>query len=70
VADIIVDKVNGCLMRDPDTLPDLLKALSDADVRARMGKMARDTARGYSWEKIAAAYEDCYRTIISGKRSR
>jgi UDP-glucose:(heptosyl)LPS alpha-1,3-glucosyltransferase len=70
VADIIVDKVNGCLMRDPDTLPDLLKALSDADVRARMGKMARDTARGYSWEKIAAAHEDCYRTIVSGKRSR
>lgn len=70
VADIIEDGRNGCLMRDPDTLPDLLKALSDADVRARIGRMARDTAQACSWENIAAAHEDCYRMIISGKRSR
>lgn len=70
VADIIVDKANGCLMRDPDTLPDLLKALSDADVRTQMGEMARETALGYSWGKVAAAHEDCYRTIITGKGSR
>lgn len=67
VADIIADKVNGCLMRDPETLPDLLKALSDADVRARMGKMARETAQAHSWEKVAAAHEACYRMIASEK---
>lgn len=70
VADIVQDQVNGCLMRNPNTLPDLLKALWDADVRARMGKMARDTARAHSWEKVAAAHEDCYRMIISEKTSR
>jgi UDP-glucose:(heptosyl)LPS alpha-1,3-glucosyltransferase len=70
VADIIQDQGNGCLMRDPDALPDLLKALSDANVRARMGQMARDTAQSHSWERIATAHEDCYRTIISEKRSR
>jgi UDP-glucose:(heptosyl)LPS alpha-1,3-glucosyltransferase len=67
VAEIVDDQANGCLMRDPDTLPDLLKALWDANVRARMGEMARETAQSHSWEKVAAAHEDCYRMIVSGK---
>ena len=70
VADIVKHGWNGFLMNDPKELPDLLKTLFDEDLRSTVGKQARMTAERYAWEKIAAAHENCYETILSGKTDR
>ena len=68
-ADIIIDGVNGLLLREPSDVSGLAAKiallLSDAELRKSMGERVRETAEKISWDGVAQKTIDVYNRILS-----
>jgi UDP-glucose:(heptosyl)LPS alpha-1,3-glucosyltransferase len=71
-ADVIVDGVNGLLLREPSDVNDLAARiellLSNAELRKTMGENARKTAEDLSWNQVAEKTIDVYVGILGGPK--
>ena len=67
-ADIIIDGVNGLLLRSPSDVSDLATKiellLSNAGLRKTMGERARETAEKFSWDQVAQKTLEVYNTVL------
>jgi len=70
-ADLIIDEVNGILLRDPSDVNDLAAKiellLSNAELRKTMGERARETAEKLSWDRVAQKTLAVYNMVLSRK---
>jgi len=68
-ADLIIDGVNGLLLKEPSDVDDLTAKiellLSDVELRKTMGERARETAENLSWDRVAQKTIDVYNRILS-----
>jgi len=68
-ADVIIDEVNGLLLRDPSDVNDLAAKiellLSDAKLRKTMGEHARKAVEDVSWDGVAQKTIDVYNRVLS-----
>jgi UDP-glucose:(heptosyl)LPS alpha-1,3-glucosyltransferase len=68
-ADLIIDGVNGLLLRAPSDVNDLAAKiellLSNPELRKTMGEHARETAEKISWDWVAQKTIDVYNGILS-----
>ena len=68
-ADLIVDGVNGLLLRAPSDVDDLAAKiellLSNAELRKTMGERARETAEKISWDWVAQKTITVYNRVLS-----
>ncbi|GAH97826.1 unnamed protein product, partial [marine sediment metagenome] len=68
-ADLIIDGVNGLLLRAPSNVNDLAAKiellLSNTELRKTMGEHARETAEKLSWDRVAQKTTDVYNRILS-----
>lgn len=63
--DFVTDEMGVVVPPDPDHIASTLDALSvDPERVERMGKQARERAKEYSWDRIAAEYETLYRSVV------
>lgn len=67
VADLIEDDFNGFLAADTAALRSALLRLKDDALRSQMGKRARQTAEGYSWDRITAEYEAFFTDMVNSR---
>jgi phosphatidylinositol alpha 1,6-mannosyltransferase len=70
--DLITDGENGFVV--PANRPDLLadrvaELIENPDVRARMGRVARESARSREWEEINGALLESYAALIDARDS-
>ena len=66
--EVVRDGVDGLLVPpgDPPALAaGLERVLSDTDLARRLGESARERAREFSWERVAAQLESVYEPIVS-----
>jgi len=64
---VMTDEREGLLVEpeDPQALAAaLIRLLRDPDLRARMGAMGRETARNFTWEKVAGQVLDLYTALL------
>ena len=68
-ADIIIDGVNGLLLRAPSDVNGLAAKiellLSNAGLRKTMGERARETAEKFSWDQVAQKTVEVYNTVLN-----
>jgi UDP-glucose:(heptosyl)LPS alpha-1,3-glucosyltransferase len=68
-ADVIIDGVNGLLLRNPSDVNDLAVKiellLSNAELRKTMGERAREAAEKLSWGRVAQKTIDVYNSVLS-----
>ena len=68
-ADVIIDGVNGLLLREPSDVNDLAAKiellLSNVELRKTMGERARETVENLSWNQVAQKTIDVYNRILS-----
>lgn len=68
-ADLIIDGVNGILLREPSDVNDLTAKIelliSNAELRKTMGKCARETAEKISWDQVAQKTLTVYNMVLS-----
>ena len=68
-ADLIIDGVNGLLLRAPSDVNGLAARiellLSDAGLRNAMGERARETAEKFSWDQVAQKTLEIYNTVLN-----
>ncbi len=68
-ADLIIDGVNGLLLRAPSDVSDLATKiellLSNAGLRTTMGERARETAEKFSWDQVAQKTLEVYNTVLN-----
>jgi len=68
-ADLIIDRVNGLLLRAPSDVNGLAARiellLSDAGLRKAMGERARETAEKFSWDQVAQKTLEIYNTVLN-----
>ncbi|MEW6324601.1 MAG: glycosyltransferase family 4 protein [Nitrospirota bacterium] len=55
--------------RDPKQIADAVVALSDPERRRAMGRRARDTARAFTWERMAEEIERLYQHAASNNQT-
>jgi len=71
-ADVIIDGVNGLLLREPSDVGDLAAKiellLSDAELRKTMGERAREAVEGLSWDWVAQKTIDVYNSVLNRER--
>ena len=71
-ADLIIDGVNGLLLRAPSDVNDLAAKiellLSNAELRKTMGERARETAEELSWDRVAQKTIDVYNSVLNRER--
>ncbi len=69
-ADIIIDGVNGLLLRASSDVNDLAAKiellLSNAALRKTIGERARETAEEHSWDQAAQKTLEVYNTVLYG----
>ena len=67
-ADLIIDGVNGFLLRAPSDVNGLAEKiellLSNAGLRKTMGERARETAEKFSWDRVAQKTLEVYNTVL------
>ncbi len=68
VRELIEDRQNGFLIdAEPRAIAERLGALAaDPELRARLGRAARDSALGFSWEKMVAKHHELYVRLAGG----
>jgi glycosyltransferase-like protein len=63
-----VDERSACLV-DPESVDDITRALvrvvSDAALRARLGRAGRIRARAFSWQRTAREHLEAYRLLLA-----
>ncbi|GAI64408.1 unnamed protein product, partial [marine sediment metagenome] len=68
-ADLIIDGVNGLLLRAASDVNDLAAKiellLSNAELRKAMGERARVTAEKFSWDQVAQKTLGVYHTVLN-----
>ncbi|MDG7005902.1 MAG: glycosyltransferase family 4 protein [Nitrososphaerota archaeon] len=65
---LIENGVSGLIYRGHDELVSRLKELlSSPGEAARLGEVAREVARGLTWEKVAARVADAYEAVLRGR---
>jgi UDP-glucose:(heptosyl)LPS alpha-1,3-glucosyltransferase len=68
-ADIIIDGVNGLLLRAASDVNDLAVKiellLSNAELRETMGERARETVEKFSWDQVAQKTLEVYNTVLN-----
>jgi len=68
-ADLIIDGVNGLLLREPSDVNDLAAKiellLSNAELRKTMGEHAREAVEDFSWDWVAQKTIDVYNRVLS-----
>jgi UDP-glucose:(heptosyl)LPS alpha-1,3-glucosyltransferase len=68
-ADLIIDGVNGLLLRAPSDVNDLAAKiellLSNAELRKTMGERARETAEKFSWDQVVQETLEVYNTVLN-----
>jgi len=68
-ADLIIDGVNGLLLRIASDVNDLAVKiellLSNAELRKTMGEHARETAEEFSWDRVAQKTLEVYNTVLN-----
>ncbi len=68
-ADLIIDGVNGLLLRAPSDVNGLAAKiellLSNAGLRKTMGERARETAEKFSWDQVAQKTLEVYNTVLN-----
>ena len=71
-ADLIIDGVNGLLLRAPSDVNDLTAKiellLSNAALRKTMGERARETAEELSWDRVAQKTLEVYNSVLNRER--
>ncbi len=72
VRELIDDGRNGFLIsRDPDSIAERLRELAgDPELRARLGAAARESALGYSWQRMVDRHHELYVSLPSGRPRR
>lgn len=69
-AELIEHGESGMLVEDPRNAAEIARAvepfLGDAALRTRMGALAREVAREYTWERVARETEALYESILEG----
>ncbi len=73
IAQVVEDNRTGRLVEagDPEQLARGIEALlSDQAFRLELAQNARASVQDYSWDKIAARFEELYRQIRSGNKTR
>jgi UDP-glucose:(heptosyl)LPS alpha-1,3-glucosyltransferase len=68
VAGLIDDGKNGFVAGDVSALHAALIRLQDAGLRENMGRSARLIAEGYSWDRVAAAYEGVFFDVLNSRK--
>jgi glycosyltransferase involved in cell wall biosynthesis len=70
VRELIDDGQNGFLIdRDPQTIARRLNQLSeDVSLRTRLGRSARESALGFSWEQMVSKHEQLYARVAAERR--
>ncbi len=68
VRELIEDGRNGFLIsREPEMIAERLARLAaDAELRAGLGAAARESALGFSWERMVADHERLYAQLAAG----
>ncbi|MCD6600141.1 MAG: glycosyltransferase family 4 protein [Dehalococcoidia bacterium] len=68
-ADVIIDGVNGLLLREPSDVNDLATKIEllllNAELRRTMGEHARETAEKLSWDCVTQKAIDVYNEVLS-----
>ncbi len=68
-ADLIIDGVNGLLLRAPSDVNGLAAKiellLSNAGLRKTMGERARETAEKFSWDQVVQKTLEVYNTVLN-----
>lgn len=71
-AAFVVDRRNGFLLRDADDLEGAVRCLvhlaRDPELRRRIGKAARETARFLDWRRMGRQYEELYEALFTERR--
>ena len=71
-SELINDMENGILLNDPTNSKEISEKIklliSDKELRQKIGKNARKTAKNFSWTKMAKKYEKVYFEILEDKR--
>jgi glycosyltransferase involved in cell wall biosynthesis len=69
VRELIEDGRNGFLItREPAVIAERLNRLAeDPQLRRRLGTAARESALGYSWERMVAAHSELYERLAAGR---
>jgi glycosyltransferase involved in cell wall biosynthesis len=70
IPEVVKDGENGILIppRSPSGVAKALEALlTDVGLRKRLGKVASESVKNYSWSKIAEKYEETYRAVFSAR---
>lgn len=65
--EFMTDGADGLLFdpRDPEALARLLtRVAEDAQLRARLGTGGRDAVRRFTWDRVADAYEEVFRSAV------
>ncbi|MBI3812199.1 MAG: glycosyltransferase family 4 protein [Nitrospirae bacterium] len=68
MSELIVDGVNGLILKDPSDIGALdaaLARLSDDDLRERLGRKARETAERQSWDTVADRTIKVYEELLA-----
>lgn len=70
VRELIDDGQNGFLIdRDPQTIARRLNQLSeDVSLRTRLGRSARESALGFSWQQMVSKHEQLYARVAAERR--
>jgi len=61
---IIEPGKNGFVFDDPGQLSGMLRRLEDKELRAKMGRLARQTAEAHTWDVTARKYERLYFQVV------
>ena len=72
VRELIDDGRNGFLVtRDPDLIATRLRELAgDPELRARLGRAARESALGFSWQRMVDRHHELYASLAAGRATR
>jgi len=67
--DVIIDRVNGLLLREPSDVNDLAAKiellLSNVELRKTMGEHAREAVENLSWNRVAQKTLEVYNRVLS-----
>jgi len=70
--DFIEDGYNGLLVKPGDTqglIAGILRMIESRELRTQLGRAARETAKRYTWERVAAQWERVFERAAAGAKA-